>query len=303
MTKLKSKLENFLGKDRIKKNFNLSPYLTLRTQTRAEYYFESESRDDLINAKRVTLNLNLPFFIIGGGSNLAILKKTLKGLVVRNRYLNKKIVEKSDQVLLSVSSGYSITKLASELARAGYAGLEYHLGLPGTVGGALFMNSKWTKPLSYIGDNLMTATLVDQEGKEKTVNKSYFNFAYDQSILQKSKEIILEATFSLKKSNPKVTKEHAAFALKYRKDTQPFGVFCSGCFFRNVNGVSAGKLIDQGGLKAARVGKFHVSGKHANFIIHDGNGNPEDLKKLLKLVKDRVKEKFGVKLEEEVIVI
>ena len=303
MTNLKSKLETILGKNRIKTNFSLSPYLTLRTKTKAQYYFEAETRDDLINAKRASLHLNLPIFILGGGSNLAILKKNIPGLIVRNKYIGKKIEGNNKQILLTVSSGYPVTKLAKELVESGYAGFEYHLGLPGTIGGALYMNSKWTKPKIYVGDNLISAKLLDKNGKEKKVNRNYFNFAYDQSTLQKTKEILLEAVFKLSKSQPKSIKQRADFALKYRKQTQPFGVFTSGCFFKNINGKSAGRLIDQAGLKGKRIGKFHVSDKHANFIIHDGEGKPEDLKKLLQIIKKTVKEKFGVKLEEEVIVI
>ncbi|OGK10019.1 UDP-N-acetylenolpyruvoylglucosamine reductase [Candidatus Roizmanbacteria bacterium RIFCSPHIGHO2_01_FULL_35_10] len=299
----KAKLEKYLGEDRVKENFNLSPYLTLRTKTTAQYYFEAESRTDIIKAKKASLSLKLSFFILGGGSNLAIIRKELEGLVVRNKYIYKKIEIKNNDIFLKISSGYPVTKLAKELATEGYEGLEYHFGLPGTIGGALYMNSKWTKPQMYVGDNLVSATLLDQTGKKKIVSKSYFDFAYDQSTLQKSKEIVLEAVFKLKKSDPQITKQHTDFALNYRKQTQPFGVFTSGCFFRNVNGQSAGQLIDQAGLKNLRVGKFHVSNKHANFIIHDGDGKPEDLKKLLNLIKNKVKEKFEVQLEEEVIVI
>lgn len=308
------KLENILGKTRAKENFNLSPYLTLRTNTTAEYYFEAESREDLIKAKKTALELNIPFFIIGGGSNLAIIKNKLAGLIIRNKYIYKKIVvnsptfvkttaDRRDQYFLTVSSGYPITRLAKELADLGYAGLEYQFGLPGTIGGALFMNSKWTKPVAYVGDNLISANILDNQGNEKKVDRDYFQFAYDTSILQKTKETVLEAVFKLKKVNPNITKEHTKLATDYRKLTQPHGVFTSGCFFRNVNGESAGKLVDRAGLKNKRVGQFHVSDKHANFIINDGNGKPEDLKHLLLIIKNKVKDKFNIDLVEEVIVI
>jgi len=309
----KNKLEQILGKGRIKENFNLSPYLTLRTKTVAQYYFEAESKEDLIKAKKVSLELRIPFMIIGGGSNLAVLKSNLSGLVIRNKYMSKKIEKKDGNYLVTVSSGYPTTKLAKELSDEGYLGLEYQIGLPGTVGGALYMNSKWTKPLSYIGDRLVSASLLDINGKEKKVDQPYFNFAYDQSILQRTNEVVLEATFKLEKVDPAVTKKHAQFALDYRRLTQPHGVFCSGCFFRNisqqdklrlkVHTTSAGNLIDKAGLKGRKIGKYHVSEKHANFIINDGNGNPQDLKNLLRLIKDSVYKKFGVKLEEEVIIM
>lgn len=304
MTHFKKNLEQYFGTGRVKTNFDLAPYLTLRTKTKAEYYFEAESKDDLIKAINISHELSIPFFILGGGSNLAILKPKIVGLVLRNKYIFKEIITTvGNNALLTVSSGYPITRLAKELSDSGYEGFEYHMGLPGTIGGALYMNSKWTKPLIYTGDSLISANLIDSKGKEKKVNRAYFAFGYDQSMLQKTHEIVLEAIFKLKKSDAQITKQHANFAVKYRKETQPTGVFCSGCFFRNVNGESAGKLIDHAGLKGKKIGKFHVSEKHANFIINDGDGNPEDLKKLLQLIKQKVHEKFNVKLEEEVIVI
>lgn len=303
MTNYKSKLEKILGKGRVKADFNLYPYLTLRTKTSAAYYFEAETRNDLIKAKNASLKLKLPLMLIGGGSNLAILKNKLNYLVVRNRYISKKIKAKDNQALLTVSSGYPVTKLAKELAEKGYEGLEYHFGLPGTVGGALYMNSKWTKPLAYYGDPLISATVVDQQGKVKKVSRDYFNFAYDYSNLQKTKDIVLEAVFKLKKSDPKVLLQHTVFAINYRKKTQPFGVYTCGCFFKNINGQSAGQLIDRAGLKGKKIGGFRVSDKHANFIINDGTGDLESLNKLLKQIRQKVKDKFGVKLEEEVIIL
>jgi len=147
----------------------------------------------------------------------------------------------------------------------------------------------------------------------KKVAKSYFKFAYDYSILQKTGEIVLEAVFRLKKIDPKILQDRAARSFKYRKKTQPFGVASSGCFFRNISDeeknkrnlptASAGYLIDKAGLKGFTVGGFYVSPIHANFIINKGNGKNEDLIKLLGIIKKGVKEKFGVELEEEVIII
>ncbi len=297
--KAQNQLEKLLGKGRVKENFNLSPYLTLRTDTAVNYYFEAESREDLLNAKRASIELSMPLLIIGGGSNLAITKTNLPVLALRNKYIEKSIKNN----LLTVSSGYPVTRLAKETAEDGLEGLEYHFGLPGTVGGALYMNSKWTKPLTYFGDSLVSATLIGEKGKEKKVGKSYFNFAYDYSILQKTKEILIKATFKLKKQDPKILLERLKFAQNYRKLTQPQGFMTCGCFFQNVNGKSAGKLIDQAGLKGYRVGQFYVSDRHANFILNKGNGNPSDLLKLVKLIKARVKKKFGVELKEEAVLI
>jgi UDP-N-acetylmuramate dehydrogenase len=175
------------------------------------------------------------------------------------------------------------------------------------------MNSKWTKPPIYFGDDLVYAYLVDNQGEIKRVDRDYFEFAYDYSVLQKTKEILLEGVFRLKKDDKKKIQERAAFALDYRKKTQPFGIASSGCFFRNISDeervklnlstTSAGYLIDQAGLKGHAVGNFYVSPIHANFIVNRGGGKRADLIELVNTIKETVKKKFGVKLEEEVIVI
>lgn len=309
-----NQLEVILGKGRVKSDFNLSPYLTLKTQTVAQYYFEARSATDLVAAIKVTLTLKIPFFFIAGGSNYAITKNKIAGLVVHNKYIKKEMIESDKNSLtLLVSSGYPVTKLVKETVDDGLAGIEYHLGLPGTVGGAVYMNSKWTHPVSYFGDTLVFANLVDKAGKVKRVERDYFQFAYDYSILHETREIVLEVAFRLIKSDPAILQKKAKEAMEYRRSTQPFGVYTSGCFFRNISKddkekkllptSSAGYLIDKAGLKGKTVGNFVVSDKHANFIINKGNGEAKDLVKLIAIVKETVHNKFGINLKEEVIVI
>jgi len=241
---------------------------------------------------------------LAGGSNLAIIKDKINGLVIKNNYKELKIVGKTNKdVLLSISSGYPVSILVNETVNKGYQGFEYHKGLPGTVGGAIYMNSKWTKPISYFGDSLVTSYLVTELGEVKQVDRDYFKFDYDYSILQKTKEILLEAVFKLKKVDPAILKEKSDRAFEYRKKTQPMGTKTSGCFFKNVDGKSVGQMIDKVGLKGFSVGDFFISPVHANFIINRGNGQAKDLIKLVKIIKERVKEKFRVELEEEVIIV
>ncbi len=289
---------------RIERNKNLLQFNTLKTESVAEYFLEAKTREDLIEGKKFTLKNNLPLFILAGGSNLAIVKEKIKGLVIKNSYKEFKIVEETDKyATISVSSGYPVSLLVNQTVNKGLEGFEYHKGLPGTVGGAIYMNSKWTKPESYFGENLICAYLVNGRGQDKKVEKDYFKFAYDYSTLQKTKEILLEAVFQLKKTNPEILKKRSEFAFEYRKKTQPMGVKTSGCFFKNVSGKSAGQMIDKVGLKGFSVGDFFVSPIHANFIINRGNGKTKDLLELIRIIKNKVKEKFGVGLEEEVIII
>ncbi|MBW7960091.1 UDP-N-acetylmuramate dehydrogenase [Patescibacteria group bacterium] len=288
----------------IQKNKNISHYLTLRNNVIAELFFEAKSREDLIAAKKYSLDNRLDIFILGGGSNLAVLKSRMDGLVVKNSYVDLKVIDGNEkEVKMSVSSGFPISLLIARSIQNGWSGFEYHQGLPGTVGGAVYMNSKWTKPLTYFGDNLVYAFLIDSKGREKKVGKSYFEFDYDHSILQKTKEILLEGVFILKKDSKEEIMKRAKFAFDYRRKTQPYGIASSGCFFKNYQGRSAGYMIDKAGLKGFSVGNYFVSPIHANFIINKGEGKREDLIELIHIIKNKVRDKFGVTLEEEVIII
>ncbi len=298
----------------LKTGVDLFAYNTLRIRAKAQYFYEARSRADLVEVTSLAAAENLPLLVIGGGSNLAITKKEVKGIVVRNIYIKKEVVNDApDHVDLRVSSGYPVSKLVRETTEEGLSGVEYHEGLPGTVGGAIYMNSKWTHPELYFGDTLIAANLVDKKGNEKTVERDYFEFAYDYSTLHKTKEIIIDAIFRFKKDDPKKLKKIAADSLAHRKKTQPHGVATSGCFFQNISEdereqinvptKSAGNLIDKSGLKGLELGAFIVSPHHGNFVINRGGGEPEDVKKLLTLIKTGVAKKFGIDLREEVVVI
>jgi UDP-N-acetylmuramate dehydrogenase len=311
---MKNYLENILGKSRLIEYKDLTNYFTLKTPVKAEYYFEAQSFEDWLLVANLIKDKKLPVFILAGGSNCAILKDELSGLVVRNLYRKlDKIQDKGNNVFLKVSSGYLVSQLVKFTIEKGFAGFEYHLGLPGTVGGAVYMNSKWTNPNVYFGDNLYSARLIDKKGNIKEVDREYFNFSYGYSILQKSREILLDMIFKLATADAQVLNERAQASLSYRKDTQPQGMFNSGCFFKNISEIekekaglptkSAGYLIDKCGLKGRRTGGFMISEKHANFFINIGNGTVNDLKELVQLVKDSVKDKYGIYLKEEVVII
>lgn len=287
-----------------KNNVDLTSFNTLKTHVTAQFYTEARTKEELIEAVQHALSHKIPYMILGGGSNIAFVTTPIEGLVIRNLYSDLKILKEDDKsVDVSVSSGYPIGKLVGDSIQKGWSGVELHMGLPGTVGGAVCMNSKWTRPLTYMGDVVVGATLLDNEGNIKNVEREYFRFAYDYSYLQETREALIDVILRLKKDSIDAVKKRAFDALEYRKATQPFGEATSGCFFQNVDGKSSGLMIDQAGLKGMRVGSFVVSDKHANFIINEGKGQPEDLKKLLQTIKDTVKEKFGVDLKEEVKVI
>lgn len=287
----------------IEENKNLKNYHTLKIDCIAKYFIKVNSEKELIEAIKFAKLKNLPFLIIGGGSNIAFLTKKIAAVVIKNNYQRLAILNNDEKkIRVAVSSGYPFNKFVNEIIDLGGEGIEYHLGLPGTVGGAIYTNAKWTKPLSYTTDCLKEAILLDQSLKLKKVPYDYFQFRYDWSILKETKEVVVEAIFEFKKNDPRIIYRRAKDAFAYRQKTQPQGVYTAGCFFQNPGNLSAGYLIDQVGLKGRRIGDFMISNLHANFIINCGNGQPEDLKKLITLVKEKVYEKYKLKLEEEVII-
>lgn len=302
MSVLQSLQEKF--GQRIKQDFILAPYTTFKMGGPAQYYFVAQTKEELIDAYKIAQKHNIPFFLLGGASNIVISEKGLKGLTVKNQISYKKIIQENNGgVIVEVGSGYSMTRLSKETSEDGLTGIEFHLGLPGTVGGAVYMNSKWTHPKAFIGDAVKSVEVLNKDGAVEHRTHSELNFKYGWSELQDTKEIILSVTFILKRVDPVISRQNAKNALVYRHETQPVGISSSGCFFKNDGDISAGKLIDEAGLKGFQLGNFAISDKHANFIINKGNGKEEDLKALLGIMKQRVKTKFNIDLKEEVVII
>lgn len=309
---MKNQLDELLGSGNVREQVDLFPYLSLRLHTKAQYFFEAHTKEDIIKAVQAAHTLSLPFIMLGGGSNSVFNTAEVKGLIVKNNYSSvTTILEKDLTVDVEVGAGTNMGSLVQQLTAQGLSGLEYHKGLPGTVGGAVYMNSKWTHPLCYVGDCVISATLIDREGNEKKVEKDYFQFAYDYSILQKTHELLVSVVFRLQKQAVSTITEHGNESIEYRKKTQPVGVATCGCFFRNITEEervahnlpykSAGYLIDKAGMKGESVGSFKVSDVHANFIINTGgNARPEDLHELTQKIKAKVKDQFGIILKEEV---
>jgi len=306
-------LEKKMG-ERIQKNKYLAPFFALKMHSVAEYFFEPTNIQDWKEIMNIVFEYDIPYLIIGGGSNIAVFQERISGIVLRNRFIDKSIEDETvDYVDFNISSGYPMSMLVKETVDLGYSGFEYHYGLPGTLGGAIYMNSKWTRPLSYVSDSLMIATIMDIEGMVRQESRDYFEFAYDYSMLQNTGEIFLEGIFRLTKHDVVDLQKRSEEAMDYRKNTQPFGVATGGCFFQNISKKeqerdslptgSAGYLIDAAGLKGKTIGGFQVSEKHANFIINTGNGKSEDLRELIDVVKAKVKDQFDIELKEEVRVV
>jgi UDP-N-acetylmuramate dehydrogenase len=224
-----------------------------------------------------------------------------------------KVGSEATQVFVEAESGVIINKLVRTTVDQGLQGLEMQLGLPGTVGGAVYMNSKWTKPPGYVGDPVYQATILTPEGEVKVVPKSYFQFGYDTSSIQKTGDIVLSVVFLLKQDNKDRLWEIANASIAYRRESQPQGVFTPGCTFQNISEAeaisiptpglttSAGFLVDHAGLKGATVGEAQISPLHANFIVNRGKATAMSVIQLIDRAKEQVKRTFGVDLKEEIV--
>ena len=216
-------------------------------------------------------------------------------------------------VSLTAESGCLINQLVHHTIDESLSGLQDFLGVPGTVGGAVYNNSHHLDHL--IGDFITQVEVVDLTGRRKIYTHDELRFGYDSSLIQHTKDCILSATFSLVSGEKTALWQQAEAALKHRRDSQPLEIPSSGCMFKNLSKAdalihqtpegttSSSKLIDMAGLKGESVGGATVSSKHANFIVNSGTATAKDVSTLADVVSDRVKERFGVLLDREVFFV
>ena len=286
--------------DRVKENVSLAPYTSARIGGPADILITADSADDLARIIKLLRKQDLDYIMLGGGSNVLVSDKGVRGVVVLNRAKAIRF-HNGDQPSVTVESGVVFSNLANRCASKGLAGLEWAATVPGTIGGAVYGNAG-----AFGGDvagNLMWAELLTENGREKfTVEQ--MGYGYRTSVLKRNEidAIVLSAELSLKNS----TKEEVTVKIKqfsaHRKATQPPGA-SMGSMFKNPNGDYAGRLIEAAGLKGTRIGNAEISPVHGNFFINHANTKAEDIRALIQLAQKTVKEKLGVTLELEVELI
>lgn len=253
--------------------------------------FEPETKDQL---KELLSSLD-SFIVIGGGSNMIFSDGTTQKPVIRLGNGFNSIDHQED--ILTAGASVSTAGLLGYCIRNGLTGLEFLAGIPGTIGGALFMNAG--TPGKGIVDSLLVAEFVDKEGLHSVTRKE-IPYSYRSGGFPAG-AVITGARMDVHKSTPEEVRSAMESYLEKRR-SQPKG-YNSGSVFRNPEGSAAGYLIEQAGLKGLRVGGACVSDIHANFIINDRGASASDVKSLVRLIKERVKEKFGIELQEEVRIV
>lgn len=323
MDKFKRLIE-VLGESRVKLNEPMTRHTTFKIGGPAGVFFEAATQNDLILAIETTKKQNIPYFIIGSGSNLLVSDEGFNGLVIKNNTkkiqihalsgrVDKGIVNVND-VFIEAQTGVLFNQLIRYTLDEGFSGLEYFLGQPGTVGGAIWINAHFTKYKVFVGDLVVSAKVLTDKGLIKNVRKSYFNFGYDKTRIQKNNDIVLSVIFKLTKADKKLLWEKAMRSLEFRKKTQPT-LPSAGCVFQNIKKAdairigtpnytcSAGYLIDQCGLKGKKEGDVMISREHANFIVNCGNGKARDVEKLMLEAKMTVAKKFKISLIPEIVLL
>ena len=295
-----------LGADRVGCEVRLDTRTTFRTGGTADWLLETRSSREAVRAIRVSRRLGLPVTLLGGGSNVLVGERGVRGLVVRLRHGT---VETVGPGVVRAEGGVTLNGLVRWTVSRGMAGLEQWAGTPGTVGGGLHGNAHFQGAL--LGQRLVRAGLADSHGRELEVDAAELELGYDRSRLQRTGEAVLWAEFAVAPGQPAALRQRACASLAYRKRTQPLAAPSAGCIFRNPDpacdevpaGVPpfAGALVDRVGLKGTAVGGATVSRLHGNFIVSDGRATASDVRRLIEQCRTAVYERLGVLLRDEIV--
>ena len=306
MSDFAAALEKAFG-DRVKRDAPLAPLTTFKVGGPAEFLIETQNADEIIQAVKLAHAAGVKVTMLGGGSNVLIADRGIRGLVIRTKGGD---VTPIGDTLVRADAAVTINGLVRWTINRGYAGLEAWAGTPGTVGGAIYGNAHWKK--TNIGDLIESVRLVKPDGTLLQAPADRMEFEYDYSRLKRTGEIALWAAFRVTPGHdPAALRLVARESLAFRKKTQPLESPSAGCIFMNPDpardkvpaGIppSAGALVDRAGLKGVSRGGARVSPTHANFIINDGSASAADIHMLVEQCRAAVKDQFGVALRSEII--
>ena len=261
----------------------------------ASAYIEVSTVDELAALARFHRKWEVPVAVIGRGSNLLVSDKGFKGIGVR--LIGELAKLEVDENVVTVGAGLSLPRLSKVMSKSGLSGVEFALGIPGTVGGALIMNAgAWG---SSFGDVVTDVTVMRDTGELVTLTHDEANFEYRHSGLD-AYFCVVGATLKLQLGDVDTITAQMNALFKQKTDTQPFAEENAGCMFKNPPGDSAGRLIDISGLKGYRIGGAEVSTVHGNFILNINNATAEDVLNLVAHIQKQVRKKTGISLQTEV---
>ena len=303
-----SQLEERFGKHRVERDVPLAPHTTFRIGGPADLFFRALTPDELADALLIARAGDVPFFLLGLGANILVGDAGFRGLVIHNEAGG---IDFLDERRVRVGSGVIIYHdLIEATVSRGLGGLHHFVGIPSTVGGAIWQNLHFLSPppererTVYIDEVVESADILTEEGERRTVDRDYFQFGYDYSILHDRKDIVLSVTFNLQPSAPEELRSVMRENLQWRDDRHPdLWLYPSaGSIFQKLEGIGAGRLIDQCGLK----GHVHPSGRamifhrHANIMVTLGGARAADVRELIELAQSTVERELGHQLRTEI---
>lgn len=298
-------IADVLGNDRVARNVALAPYTTFRIGGPADLFYEAQSADELASAITLARQHDFPYFVLGTGANILIGDRGFRGLVIRNV---ANAFRFSPDGLLFTESGAIVKDLIREAVKRGWSGLEHYAGIPSTVGGAIWQNLHFLSPAPerertmFIAEIFESCEILSEEGERKSVGADYVKFGYDDSVFHHRRDVVLSANFRLQRGDTGAMHRIIQENLSWRGGKHPWLEWhpSAGSVFKKIEGVGAGRLVDQCGLKGHRIGDAQISHIHANILVNLGAATARDVRDLISLAQRSVKERFGVELQPEI---
>lgn len=291
--------ENFINPSQILLNEPMKKHTYFKIGGNADCLIYATTIEQVRDVVKTCKANEIPLFVMGNGSNMLVSDDGIEGVVLK---LSKGFDSaKADGLCISACSGILLSQLADVAHKNGLAGLEFASGIPGTLGGAVFMNAG-----AYGGeikDVIKEVTVLTENGDLETYSADKMEFGYRTSIVQKKRLVIVNTLISLKQGDKDEIKAKIDELNLSRKEKQPLEFPSAGSTFKRPEGHFAGKLIMDSGLRGATIGGAQVSEKHCGFIVNKGNATAKDVMDLINFVKEEVYRNFGVKLEEEVKIV
>lgn len=289
----------------LRRNVPLAPYTTFRIGGPADWMYEAASANDLALAIATAREVQIPYFVLGLGANILIGDGGFRGLVIRNVAQATRF---GDDGTLWTESGAVMRDLILAAANRGWSGLEHYIGIPSTVGGAIWQNLHFLSPAPerertmFIAEVFESCRILSAEGEVRSVDADYVAFGYDDSVFHHRDDYVLDATFRLARGDPAVMHRVMQENLSWRGARHPWLEIhpSAGSIFKKIEGVGAGRLVDQCGLKGYRVGGAQISNIHANIMVNLGGATAADVRALIAHAQGAVERKFGLLLQPEI---
>ncbi len=294
---LKEYITSILPAENIRFGEPMSRHTSFQTGGEAEIFVEVDGETQLSKLLSYLRKTENPYFLLGNGTNLLVSDKGYDGVVIQIGKRMSRLAVQGERIY--AQAGAPLTQVAKTACENGLSGMEFASGIPGSIGGAVVMNAG-----AYDGEMkqiVESVTVLNGEGEEMELDCDTMEFGYRSSVIRDRPFVVTEVVLKLQKGEPESIRAKMEDFAKRRREKQPLEYPSAGSVFKRPEGYFAGKLIMDSGLRGCRIGGAQVSEKHCGFIINRGNATSEDIAELMEEIQERVKERFGVSLEPEIV--